>query len=82
MKKNIHDKYIALFEKIDLVEEKVYQIQDSLKVLKEVLLSSYDDIAGEEAVELLDEAFAGFHAAPPSCVPSTGRGVGRSLGSP
>ena len=51
MKKNIHDKYVALFEKIDLVEEKAYQIQDSLKVLKEVLLNSYDDIAGEEVCE-------------------------------
>ena len=51
MKKAINKNYIQLLDKIDLVEEKVYEIQDSLKVLREVLLSSYDDVAGEEVCE-------------------------------
>ena len=51
MKKAINKNYIQLLDKIDLVEEKVYDIQDSLKVLREVLLSSYDDVAGEEVCE-------------------------------
>ena len=51
MKKAINKNYIQLLDKIDLVEEKIYEIQDSLKVLREVLLSSYDDVAGEEVCE-------------------------------
>ena len=51
MKKVVNKNYIQLLDKIDLVEEKVYEIQDSLKVLRDVLLSSYDDVAGEEVCE-------------------------------
>jgi len=51
MKKVVNKNYIQLLDKIDLVEEKIYEIQDSLKVLREVLLSSYDDVAGEEVCE-------------------------------
>mgnify|MGYP006408688309 FL=1 len=51
MKKVVNKNYIQLLDKIDLVEEKVYEIQDSLKILREVLLSSYDDVAGEEVCE-------------------------------
>jgi hypothetical protein len=51
MKKENHSKYIEVFEKIDALEEVVCDMQDTLQILKEKLLKSYDEEMGEEVCQ-------------------------------
>ena len=51
MKKENDIKYLAMFEKIDALEEVVCEMQDTLQILKDKLLKSYDEEMGEEVCQ-------------------------------
>ena len=71
MKKENDIKYIEMFEKIDALEEVVCEMQDTLQILKEKLLVSYDEEMGEEVCQdEIDAAKAIYDAIGEICVES------------
>jgi len=71
MKKENDIKYIEMFEKIDALEEVVCEMQDTLQILKEKLLKSYDEEMGEEVCQdEIDAAKALYDAIGEICVES------------
>ena len=71
MKKESNNKYIEMFEKLDALEEAVCDMQDTVRILKEKLLNSYDEEMGEEVCQdEIDAAKAIYDAIGEICVES------------
>jgi len=71
MKKENNNRYIAMFEKIDALEITICEMQDTLQILKEHLLDSYDEEMGEEVCQdEIDAAQALYDAVGEICVES------------
>ena len=71
MTKENNHKYVEIFEKIDTLEEALCDMQDSLQILKDSLLKSYDEVMGEEVcADEIDAAKAIYDAIGEICVES------------
>ena len=71
MKKENDIKYIKMFEKIDALEEAVCEMQDTVRILKEKILNSYDEEMGEEVCQdEIDAAKAIYDVIGEICVES------------